>query len=274
MSLSALRQLLDFAGMAQRWFQRCCGLLGYATGGVVTPLLILFCSGASSAFSLDAPVAAGGSAVAVSVDVACMLLFGLQHSAMARPAVKRFVSERLGADLERSCYVLMACASLLLLMLAWRPLPQVLWSLPAWRVWFQVGFVLGTLGVYAAAFALNHAELLGLPQAWFGSGLPGIQPNCLRVSGPYRLVRHPLMTGLLLVFWSTWQMTLGHALFALGMTVYVFVGTHFEEVRLARQFGQAYEEYRARTGMFLPRLLGPRPLREPRPEQHERLTNG
>lgn len=47
-------------------------------------------------------------------------------------------------------------------------------------------------------------------------------------------------------------MTSGHLLFAIGMTVYVFIGASFEEKDLVRLFGERYRRYQQEVSMILP----------------------
>jgi protein-S-isoprenylcysteine O-methyltransferase Ste14 len=73
-----------------------------------------------------------------------------------------------------------------------------------------------------------------------------------RVAGLYRLVRHPLMLGLLVAFWASPTMTVGHVLFSLSMTGYVLVALRLEESELVAAFGDAYRGYQAGVPMILP----------------------
>src|SRR5678816_2847621 len=115
------------------------------------------------------------------------------------------------------------------------------------------GYVAGFGLVYAAALWLDHVHLLGLRQAWTGATDSG--PDRLRVTGPYRFVRHPLMTGLLMVFWLTPHMTWSQLVFAAAMTGYVVVGTLHEERALHRRFGAAYAAYARLVPMVTPSVI-------------------
>jgi protein-S-isoprenylcysteine O-methyltransferase Ste14 len=68
----------------------------------------------------------------------------------------------------------------------------------------------------------------------------------------YRYVRHPLMLGLVIAFWATPQMTVGHLLFAVTTTLYIVLALQLEERDLLREFGATYQAYRKRVPMLLP----------------------
>ncbi|MBC8075054.1 MAG: hypothetical protein H7Y32_03180, partial [Chloroflexales bacterium] len=99
---------------------------------------------------------------------------------------------------------------------------------------------------------LDPLGLLGLRQAyqhWRGVKLA---PQPFATPALYRLVRHPLMLGFLVAFWSTPRMTWSQLLFALGMSAYILIGLRYEERDLLRAFGNAYASYRQRVPLLVP----------------------
>lgn len=196
----------------------------------------------------------GPQATAVAANVGLIALFGLQHSVMARSWFKDSWTRFIPEPIERSTYVLTASLLLLAITWLWRPIPTVLWDVdgPArWAFWGVFG--LGVILVIVSSFQINHAELWGLQQvyAYFRGQEPPAVP--FQTPGLYRYVRHPLMTGLVLWFWATPHMTVGHLLFAAGFTTYILVGVRLEERMLIDIYGEAYREYRERVPMLFPR---------------------
>ena len=81
-------------------------------------------------------------------------------------------------------------------------------------------------------------------------------------SGPYRLVRHPIYTGLVLAGAATTLLE-AKPLSAAGyvaMVTGLWIKARLEERFLRSTLGEAaYDPYAARTGMLFPRLSAPRP---------------
>lgn len=88
---------------------------------------------------------------------------------------------------------------------------------------------------------------------------------------PYRLVRHPLMLGLLIAFWAVPTMTAGHLLFAVGMTSYILIAVRLEERDLVGVLGDDYHEYRRSVSMLVPLKRLPNRLPRRRPAEPARL---
>jgi len=212
--------------------------------------------------SVDVGGPATPAAAAVLINLGLVLLFGLQHSVMARLGFKAWLKQRLPADAERSVYVLLSSLALMLLFWQWRPLPGTLWSATTplgqgigWAV-FAGGFGL----VLLSTFLIDHFDLFGLRQAWrqFTGGAD--RGHVFVTPLFYRLVRHPLYLGFLLALWGGPTMTVGHALFAGGLTGYILIAIRFEERDLVRQLGDRYLAYRQRVPMLVP--FTARPFRE------------
>ncbi|BBY22340.1 methanethiol S-methyltransferase [Mycobacterium stomatepiae] len=192
---------------------------------------------------------------AVLIDVLLLGVFAIQHSVMARPAFKRWWTGFVPTAIERSTYVVLASGgALLLLYWQWRTLPDVVWdvSLPAARVLLWALFWLGWATVFFSSFMVSHFDLFGLRQvhlAWRGKPYRNLD---FRVRYLYRLVRHPLMLGFLIAFWSTPTMTAGHLLFSIATTGYILIALRLEEHDLVEALGEQYLAYRREVPALVP----------------------
>jgi protein-S-isoprenylcysteine O-methyltransferase Ste14 len=107
----------------------------------------------------------------------------------------------------------------------------------------------------AAGVALAMWARLVLGENWSAAVSIRKDHELIRM-GPYRTMRHPIYTGMLLGLLGT-ALVVGEVR---GLLALVIVGLGFylkarkEEAFLAREFGAGFEAHAKRTGMFLPRV--------------------
>jgi len=205
----------------------------------------------------DLGVAApGGLLGANAVNLALIVLFGFLHSLLARDWVKALLYRILPQPAERSTYVLQSSLCLALAMWLWQPIDTVIWQVSGWGSVIAYGFFgLGAGLVLLSTFIIDHFELFGLRQIWTQLRGQQMPEPVFKTPVLYRVVRHPMQLGIIILLFSTPLMTAGHMLFAASMTAYIFVGLYFEERALVRQFGDRYLAYKSQVPMLFPRLL-------------------
>jgi protein-S-isoprenylcysteine O-methyltransferase Ste14 len=217
--------------------------------------------------SLDSP-GEGPWQTAFLIDLGLLSIFAVQHSVMARPAFKRILTSVIPVPAERSTYVLASSLALLLLFWQWRPIGGTVWAFRggAEEVLLYSVFAFGWALILVATFVINHFDLFGLRQVW--RHLLGQPQAGVKFSTPflYRIVRHPLYVGWLLVFWGTPVMTASHLFFALVTTTYIFVAIQLEERDLTAVHPE-YAEYRRQVPMIAPGMPRRVVIRSPREQQ-------
>jgi methanethiol S-methyltransferase len=191
------------------------------------------------------------------VNLGLLGLFAIQHSTMARPAFKAWWTKIVPQPIERSTYVLLSSLIFLLLFWQWRPMTEVIWQVdhPTGSLILRGLFGLGWLTVLVSTFLIDHFALFGLRQVILFLLNKEDKTSAFKTPGLYQFIRHPIMLGFIIAFWATPVMTVGHLLFALTTTIYVFIAIQLEERDLLGHFGEAYQQYQKQTGQLLPRLI-------------------
>ncbi len=202
----------------------------------------------------SAPTASLGWAV--SINLALLGLFAVQHSVMARPAFKRWWTRIIPAAAERSTYVVLSNAAILLLVALWEPIGGTVWSVtnPTASAAIYTLYGTGWIALVGATLCIDHFHLFGLRQVY--CNLVGTEciEKSFRTPGPYKVVRHPIYVCWLTIFWATPTMTAAHLLFALATTGYILIAIQLEERDLVDMLGDPYAEYRKTVPMLIPRV--------------------
>jgi protein-S-isoprenylcysteine O-methyltransferase Ste14 len=117
--------------------------------------------------------------------------------------------------------------------------------------------VLAAIGaaVFACGLALAVWARIHLGRNWGMPMTQRLEPE-LVTSGPYRFVRHPIYSGLLLGIIGTALATdLLGLIVAVVLTGYFYYSASVEERNLIATFPAAYPEYRTATKMLIPFVL-------------------
>jgi protein-S-isoprenylcysteine O-methyltransferase Ste14 len=122
------------------------------------------------------------------------------------------------------------------------------------RYWQPELAVLGVLLALASTALLLWSRWV-LGAMW--DGVPTVKEHHeLRTDGPYRLVRHPIYTGILgLVTGAMLAFGFGAWTAVVAVCIpWLLRRVHVEDALMAAEFGPAYATYRARTPALLPGL--------------------
>jgi len=120
-----------------------------------------------------------------------------------------------------------------------------------WSGLMMAGQLVAVLVVAIGLLQTDVWHFLGVRQL---SGLLESRPATLVTTGLYRHVRHPLYTAGLAFLWLSPVMTTTLLALYAGLSVYLYIGSLFEERRLQAEFGPAYAEYQKRVPRLFPRL--------------------
>lgn len=187
--------------------------------------------------------------LAIRIVSACWIIFGVVWLALAQTTKRSVYRE---SSKERMRYWLLLVFAYFLLTRGHRfshPLDAHLDSNNATLAW--LGAALCSVGL---AFALWARATLG--RNWSGTVTFKEEHELIR-TGPYRLVRHPIYTGLLTMFVGT-SIVIGYIggfIGALLVFASFWIKLRQEERLMLQHFPHQYPDYRQRTKCIIPFVL-------------------
>ena len=178
------------------------------------------------------------------------MLFGLYWLVSA---LKRKRTKQRESYTQRFGYTALLCVGFYFL---FRPEAHYSWFgarfVPVGLLWAWLGVGVTAAGVAVALWARWH-----LGTNWSGVVTLKEGHELIR-GGPYRAIRHPIYTGILLGLLGT-AVTIGEVrgLLAISLAwISFYIKARREESFLAQEFGAAFQEHQRHTGMFLPKMFG------------------
>ena len=234
------------------------GILFWVGLGVATSSLsMLWLAAFLSDYPLLSTTVSGtqlvSTAHALSINLGLLAIFGLQHSVMPRPFVKERIERLMHPASGRGLYNVASGIAIIAMVYFWQPVEGHIWQIGgvvAWMIWAVFGIGVAMAGL--AVLVIGGGELLGLPQA--KAALSGDDPfkDTFRTPWLYKVVRHPMQLGIVLMLWATPDMSFGRLIFAAGMTAYIWIGVTLEERSLVAAYGETYRQYQKEVPKLLP----------------------
>ncbi len=117
---------------------------------------------------------------------------------------------------------------------------------------FWIGIAMALDGLVVTAWTMTLFDRIGK-----GTPAPWAPPEKLVVLGPYRHVRNPMNSGMLLILgaeallFGSWHLAGWMCVFFAVCAIYF---PFYEEPGLERRFGEPYRQYRASVPRWIPRI--------------------
>lgn len=172
-------------------------------------------------------------------------VFGLYWDSAAKKAAPARESE---SRASRGVHVVLANLALLIEVIPIRGFGRYV---PVSALVMGVGLAVQAAGIFLAVWARRH-----LGRNWSGAIAIKVEHQLIR-SGPYRVLRHPIYTGILAMYAGT-ALLIGERLALIGLAMAVFAywrKIRLEEAALREAFGAEYEAYRRDTWALVPGLF-------------------
>lgn len=232
----------------RKFLAGCLLAVAAVSGSVSIGLFVLAPMGWIRPYEAKWPVAA-----MLCWDASLLLLFFLQHSGMVRRGLRARLARFIPPWSYPAVYCIASSIVLAMVVLFWQPTGRHL------LVWEGLTLqIVNGVALFAVAFFFWGATAL---RGFDPFGLSPIRAHlrdreeprpAFVVNGPYRWVRHPLYFSILLLVWSSPDLTLDRLLANTLWTAWIWIATRWEERDLESDFGDAYRQYQKSVPMLIP----------------------
>ena len=193
-----------------------------------------------------------GSAVLLW-DAALSFAFFLQHSGMVRRPFRVLLARAIPARYDGAVYSIASGIVLTLVVFLWQRSEIHLFVLRGLPLFISRSLAVLAVAVFLwSTFALKGFDPLGLGPIRAHLAGRSERPARFVVRGPYRWVRHPLYSCVIVLIWSSPDVTTDRLLFDVLWTAWICTGAVLEERDLVAEFGDAYRDYRRKVPMLVP----------------------
>ncbi|HVO10868.1 MAG TPA: isoprenylcysteine carboxylmethyltransferase family protein [Vicinamibacteria bacterium] len=187
-------------------------------------------------------------------------VFFAQHSVMVRRPVRARLATVIPARYDGAFYAVTSGLALLLVAGVLQPAGPPLFVLHALPRALVIAAALLAVATFAwAIVVLRTFDPFGLRpirrHLRDGDASPSRSSDDARafvIRGPYRWVRHPLYSAIIVLLWADPSMAPARLELALLWTAWIAVGARLEEHDLVANLGDAYRRYRERVPMLIP----------------------
>ncbi len=194
-------------------------------------------------------------------DAALCLIFFIQHSGMVRRSFREWSEQWIPSWLSRALYTFTSAFALVLMCVLWQPVdatPLILGD--------PLNLLLRAVSLMALlSFVWAFISIEGFDAFGTGDVLARFRHRSrpavpLAIKGPYRWVRHPFYFLVLVMLWASPVISSDRLLLNSLFTIWIVLGTRWEERDLIVQYGDAYRRYQAEVPMLVPwRIPAARP---------------
>jgi len=187
----------------------------------------------------------------IVTNILLVILFGLQHSIMARNFIKTIELKFIPKTLERTVYIVVSSLLVHFMMIQWKSYNMLLWDIKieALRLVLWSLALLGVSLITIAIFSIDGLDFIGIKQPLRAEKY---KPPKFKFTGIYSYIRHPMMLGFILVLFATPTMTINRLMIAALFTLYIFLALPLEEQTTLSNLGKPYEEYKKQVPMIIP----------------------